>query len=91
MLRMLILSRKKAKSDSKIPCIKFSKGREKRSNHSKIIEDSDRSVSGPKRLKIGLSKTLTQSDDQTTKSKSALVRKWKLSHRKGMMRSVNQM
>lgn len=37
------LSKKKAKSRLKIPCIKFSKG-EKRSNHSKIIEDSDCSL-----------------------------------------------
>ncbi|XP_040082217.1 A-kinase anchor protein 5 [Oryx dammah] len=61
-------SKKKAKSRLKIPCIKFSKG-EKRSNHSKVIEDSDRSVKVQEAENL-VTKTLAQSDDQTTKSKS---------------------
>uniref|UniRef100_A0A8C6DJG2 A-kinase anchoring protein 5 n=1 Tax=Moschus moschiferus TaxID=68415 RepID=A0A8C6DJG2_MOSMO len=61
-------SKKKAKSRLKIPCIKFPKG-EKRSNHSKIIEDSDLSVKVQEAENL-ITKTLTQSDDQATKSKS---------------------
>ncbi|KAB0342813.1 hypothetical protein FD754_019739 [Muntiacus muntjak] len=61
-------SKKKAKSRLKIPCIKFSKG-EKRSNHSKIIEDSDRSAKVQEAENL-ITKTLTQSDDQATESKS---------------------
>ncbi|XP_046503040.1 A-kinase anchor protein 5-like [Equus quagga] len=61
-------SKKKAKSRLKIPCIKFSKG-EKRSNHSKIIEDSDCSIRVQGEAESLDTKTLTQSDDQATKTK----------------------
>ncbi|XP_057587345.1 A-kinase anchor protein 5 [Hippopotamus amphibius kiboko] len=63
------ISKKKAKSRLKIPCIKFSKG-EKRSNHSKIIEDSDCSIKAQREAESFDTKTLTQSDDQATKTKS---------------------
>lgn len=62
-------SKKKAKSRLKIPCIKFSKG-EKRSNHSKIIEDSDCSIKVQRQAGSLDTKTLTQSDDQAAKTKS---------------------
>ncbi|ELK09856.1 A-kinase anchor protein 5 [Pteropus alecto] len=63
------LSKKKAKSRLKIPCIKFSKG-EKRRNHSKIIEDADCSVKVQGEAERLDTKTMTQSDDQATKTKS---------------------
>ncbi|XP_040497735.1 A-kinase anchor protein 5 [Ursus maritimus] len=56
------VSKKKAKSGLKIPCIKFSKG-EKRSNHSKIIEDSDCSI----RVQ-GEAEHLDTKDDQAAKT-----------------------
>ncbi|EFB22822.1 hypothetical protein PANDA_002064, partial [Ailuropoda melanoleuca] len=56
------VSKKKAKSGLKIPCIKFSKG-EKRSNHSKIIEDSDCSI----RVQ-GEAAHLDTKDDQAAKT-----------------------
>ncbi|XP_037359390.1 A-kinase anchor protein 5 [Talpa occidentalis] len=62
------LSKKKAKSRCKIPCIKFSKG-EKRSDHSKIIEDSDYSIKVQGEAESLDTKTPTQSDDQATKTK----------------------
>ncbi|XP_072618699.1 A-kinase anchor protein 5 [Vulpes vulpes] len=62
------LSKKKAKSGLKIPCIKFSKG-EKRSNHSKIIEDSDCSIRVQGEAEHLDTKAAAQSDDQTTKTK----------------------
>ncbi|XP_061038649.1 A-kinase anchor protein 5 [Eubalaena glacialis] len=62
-------SKKRAKSRLKIPCIKFSKG-EKRSNHSKIIEDSDCSIKVQREAGSLDTKTLTQSDDQAAKTKS---------------------
>lgn len=63
------LSKKRAKSRLKIPCIKFSK-REKRSSHSKIIEVADCSIrvhGEAERLDM---KTPTQSGDQAPKTKS---------------------
>ncbi|KAM5245061.1 A-kinase anchor protein 5 [Hipposideros larvatus] len=63
------LSKKKAKSRLKIPCIKFSK-REKRSNHSKIIEDADRSIRVHGEAERLDTKTPTQSGDQAPKTKS---------------------
>uniref|UniRef100_A0A8C4FHY5 A-kinase anchoring protein 5 n=1 Tax=Catagonus wagneri TaxID=51154 RepID=A0A8C4FHY5_9CETA len=63
------LSKKKAKSRLKIPCIKFSKGGE-RSNHSKIIEDSDCSIKVQEEAESLDVKTPTQLDDQATKTKS---------------------
>lgn len=62
------LSKKKAKSGLKIPCIKFSKG-EKRSNHSKIIEDSDCSIRVQGEAEHLDTKAAAQSDDQATKTK----------------------
>ncbi|XP_059229368.1 A-kinase anchor protein 5 [Mustela nigripes] len=61
------LSKKKAKSGLKIPCIKFSKG-EKRSNHSKIIEDSDCSIRVQAEAEHVDTKALAQSDEQATKT-----------------------
>ncbi|KAK2504459.1 hypothetical protein MC885_014601 [Smutsia gigantea] len=63
------LSKKKAKSRLKIPCIKFSKG-EKRRNHSKIIEDTDGSLKVQGEAERLYTKTPTQSDDQATRTKS---------------------
>ncbi|XP_012633158.1 A-kinase anchor protein 5 [Microcebus murinus] len=60
---------KKAKSRLKIPCIKFSRGA-KRSNHPKIIEDSDCSIKvqgKPKQVDV---QTQTQFNDQLTKDPS---------------------
>ncbi|KAG8511729.1 A-kinase anchor protein 5 [Galemys pyrenaicus] len=62
------LSKKKVKSRLKIPCIKFSKG-EKRSDQSKIIEDSDYSIKVQGEAESLDTKTPTRSDDQTTKTK----------------------
>ncbi|XP_014639777.1 PREDICTED: A-kinase anchor protein 5 [Ceratotherium simum simum] len=62
-------SKKKKKSRCKIPCIKFSKG-EKRSNHSKIIDDSDCSVRVQGEAESLDTKTRTQSDDQAAKTRS---------------------
>lgn len=64
-------SKKKAKSRLKIPCIKFSKGG-KRSNHSKIIEDSDCSIKVQEEAESLDIKTPVQLDDQATKTKSTL-------------------
>ncbi|EPY86168.1 A-kinase anchor protein 5 [Camelus dromedarius] len=61
-------SKKKAKSRLKIPCIKFSKGEKRK--HSKIIEDSDRSIKMQAEAESLDTKTLTQSDDKATKTKS---------------------
>lgn len=61
------LSKKKAKSRLKIPCIKLSKG-EKRSNHSKIIEDADCSIKVQEEAERLDTKTPTQSDDQASKT-----------------------
>ncbi|XP_028361352.1 A-kinase anchor protein 5 [Phyllostomus discolor] len=61
------LPKKKAKSRLKIPCIKFSKG-EKRSNHSKIIEDADCSIKVQEEAERLDTKAPTQSDDQATKT-----------------------
>lgn len=63
------LSKKRAKSRLKIPCIKFSKG-EKRRNHSKIIEDTDCSLKVQEEAERLDTKTPTQSDDRATKTKS---------------------
>ncbi|XP_054423429.1 A-kinase anchor protein 5 [Pteronotus mesoamericanus] len=62
------LAKKKAKSRLKFPCIKLSKG-EKRSNHSKIIEDADSSIKVQAEAERLDTKTPTQSDDQATKTK----------------------
>ncbi|GAB5572937.1 A-kinase anchor protein 5 [Prionailurus iriomotensis] len=62
------LSRKKAKSRLKIPCMKFSKG-EKRSNHSKIIEDSDCSLRVQGEAERLDTEAPTQSDEQATTPK----------------------
>ncbi|XP_012579929.1 PREDICTED: A-kinase anchor protein 5 [Condylura cristata] len=59
------LSKKKAKSRLKIPCIKFSKG-EKRSDHSKIIEDSDYSIKVQGEAESLDTKPPTQLADQAT-------------------------
>ncbi|XP_003797448.1 A-kinase anchor protein 5 [Otolemur garnettii] len=61
------LSKKKAKSRLKIPCIKFSRGA-KRSNHSKIIEDSGCSIKVQGKAKTLDSQTQTESIDQATKA-----------------------
>ncbi|XP_053784161.1 A-kinase anchor protein 5 [Desmodus rotundus] len=63
-----VLSKKKAKSRLKVPCLKFSKG-EKTSNHSKIIEDADCSIKVQEEDKGSDTKTPTQSDEQATKTK----------------------
>lgn len=63
------LSKKKAKSRLKIPCIKFSK-REKRSNHSKIIEDADCSIQVHGEAERLDTKTPIQANDQPTKTAS---------------------
>ncbi|KAM6170865.1 A-kinase anchor protein 5 [Erethizon dorsatum] len=63
------LSKKKAKSRLKIPCIKFSRGAQK-SNHSRIIEDSDCSLKVQREAKALDIQTQTQSNDQATKPKS---------------------
>ncbi|XP_032964071.1 A-kinase anchor protein 5 [Rhinolophus ferrumequinum] len=63
------LSKKRAKSRLKIPCIKFSK-REKRRNHSKIIEDADCSIRVHGDAESLDTKPVTQSGDQATKTKS---------------------
>lgn len=62
------LPKKKAKSRLRIPCIKFSK-REKRHNHSKIIEDADCSIKVQGEAERLDTKTPTKSDDQATKTK----------------------
>lgn len=62
------LSKKKAKSRFRIPCIKFSKG-EKRHNHSRIIEDTDCSIKVQGEAEKLDTKTPTQSDDQAAKAK----------------------
>ncbi|XP_036887646.1 A-kinase anchor protein 5 [Sturnira hondurensis] len=61
------ISKKKAKSRLKIPCIKFSKG-EKRSNHSKVIEDADCSIKVQEEAERLDTKSPTQSDAQATKT-----------------------
>ncbi|XP_049754197.1 A-kinase anchor protein 5 [Elephas maximus indicus] len=63
------LSKKKAKSRLKMPCIKFSRG-EKRSSHSRIIEDSDCSIKVQREAERLDTKTQTQLSDQTTKARS---------------------
>ncbi|XP_076978510.1 A-kinase anchor protein 5 [Tamandua tetradactyla] len=63
------LSKKKAKSTLHIPCIKFSRG-EKRSNHSKIVEDSDCSIKVQGEAESLNTKTQTQLNVQVTKAKS---------------------
>ncbi|XP_004477329.2 A-kinase anchor protein 5 [Dasypus novemcinctus] len=63
------LSKEKAKSRLKIPCIKFSRG-EKRSNHSKIVEDSDCSIKVQGEAEHLDTKTQTQSNVQATKVKT---------------------
>lgn len=63
------LSKKKAKSRLKIPCIKFPRG-PKRSNHSKIIEDSDCSIKVQEEAEILDIQTQTPLNDQATKAKS---------------------
>ncbi|KAL2789821.1 A-kinase anchor protein 5 [Daubentonia madagascariensis] len=63
------LSKKKAKSRLKIPCIKFSRGA-KRSNHSKIMQDSDCSIKVQGEAKNLDVQTQTQSNDQATKDPS---------------------
>lgn len=60
--------KKKAKSRLKFPCIKFSK-KEKRSNHSKIIEDSDCSLRVQGEAERLDTEAPTQSDDQATAPK----------------------
>ncbi|XP_006864626.1 PREDICTED: A-kinase anchor protein 5 [Chrysochloris asiatica] len=64
------LSKKKAKSRLKIPCIKFSKS-EKRSSHSKSIEDVDCSIKVQGETESLDTKTETQLNDQATKARSA--------------------
>ncbi|XP_004371005.2 A-kinase anchor protein 5 [Trichechus manatus latirostris] len=59
----------KKKSRLKIPCIKFSRS-EKRSSHSKIIEDSDCSIQVQGEAGSLDTKTQTQLTDQTTKARS---------------------
>ncbi|KAM9202075.1 A-kinase anchor protein 5 [Dugong dugon] len=59
----------KKKSRLKIPCIKFSRS-EKRSSHSKIIEDSDCSIKVQGEAESLDTKTQTQLTDQTTKARS---------------------
>ncbi|XP_066128954.1 A-kinase anchor protein 5 [Saccopteryx bilineata] len=61
------LSKKKAKSRLKLPCIKFSKG-EKRSNHSKIIEDADCSITVQGEAERLDKITPTQLNDQVTET-----------------------
>ncbi|XP_053457082.1 A-kinase anchor protein 5 [Nycticebus coucang] len=61
------LSKKKAKSRLKIPCIKFSRGA-KRSNHSKIIEDSGCSIKVQGEAKNLDIQTQTESIDQAIKA-----------------------
>lgn len=63
------LSKKKAKSRLKMPCIKFSRGAQK-SNHSKIIEDSDCSIKVQREAEALDIQTQTQLSDQATKAKS---------------------
>ncbi|XP_045421816.1 A-kinase anchor protein 5 [Lemur catta] len=63
------LSQQKTKSRLKIPCIKFSRGA-KRSNHSKIIEDSDCSIKAQGKPKCLDVQTQTQFNDQVTKDPS---------------------
>lgn len=60
-------SKKKAKSRLKFPCIKFSRG-VKRSNHSKIIEDSDCSVKVQGEAESLDVQTQTQLNNQVTKA-----------------------
>ncbi|XP_037688487.1 A-kinase anchor protein 5 [Choloepus didactylus] len=62
------LSEKKAKSRLKIPCIKFS--RVKKSNHSKIVEDSDCSIKVQEEAGSLDTKTQTQLNVQITKARS---------------------
>ncbi|XP_032261184.1 A-kinase anchor protein 5 [Phoca vitulina] len=62
------VSKKKPKSGLKIPCIKFSKG-EKRSNHSKIMEDSDCSIRVQGEAEHLDTKAPAQPDDQAVKTK----------------------
>lgn len=64
------LPKKKVKSRIKIPCIKFSKGAH-RSNHSRIIEDSDCTIKVQKEAEGLDIQTQTQSNDQATKAESA--------------------
>ncbi|XP_003924474.1 A-kinase anchor protein 5 [Saimiri boliviensis] len=63
------LSKKKAKSRLKIPCIKFQRG-PKRRNHSKIIEDSVCSIKVQGEAENLDLQTQTPSNDQATKAKS---------------------
>ncbi|KFO24102.1 A-kinase anchor protein 5 [Fukomys damarensis] len=63
------LSKKKAKSRLKIPCIKFSRGAQK-SNHSKIIEDLDCSLKAQGKAEAMDIQTQTQSDDQAMEAQS---------------------
>lgn len=63
------LSKKRAKSRLKIPCIKFSK-RDKKRNHSKIKEDADCSIRVHGDAESLDTKPVTQSGDQATKTKS---------------------
>ncbi|XP_023558714.1 A-kinase anchor protein 5 [Octodon degus] len=64
------LSKKKAKSRLKIPCIKFSRGPPK-SSHSKIIEDSDRSLRVQGEAEASAAQTQTAATDQAAGPKSA--------------------
>ncbi|XP_006891861.1 PREDICTED: A-kinase anchor protein 5 [Elephantulus edwardii] len=63
------LSKKMAKSKLKIPCMKFSRN-EKRSSHSKIIEDSDCSVKVQAEAESLDTKTQIQPNDQATRTRS---------------------
>ncbi|XP_009004401.1 A-kinase anchor protein 5 [Callithrix jacchus] len=63
------LSKKKAKSRLKIPCIKFQRG-PKRRNHSKIIEDSVCSIKVQGEAENLDIQTQTPSSDQATKATS---------------------
>ncbi|XP_005399185.1 PREDICTED: A-kinase anchor protein 5 [Chinchilla lanigera] len=63
------LSKKKAKSRLKIPCINFSRGARK-SHRSKTIEDPGCSVKGQGQAEALAVHTQTQSNDQATKPKS---------------------
>nr|XP_020026522.1 LOW QUALITY PROTEIN: A-kinase anchor protein 5 [Castor canadensis] len=63
------VSKKKAKSKLKIPCLKFPRGVQ-RSNRSKIIEDSDCSIKVQGEVEGLDIQTQTQLNDQATKAES---------------------
>ncbi|XP_048218025.1 A-kinase anchor protein 5 [Perognathus longimembris pacificus] len=63
------LSKKKAKSRLRIPCLRFSRGAQ-RNNHSKIIEDSDCNIKIQGEAEGLEIQTQTQSEDQGIKAKS---------------------